>query len=117
MHWLTLIGASLGIAFTIWRILFNPEPFISLGKIHVEMLTSANEEAFCAAQLQILQSRELGKRALHRIAEKYPDLKPVPVEIRAVYTRGSPIINIAALGPEPQFTPQDHLRQSLVPIG
>lgn len=86
--------------------------FIAHGKLLAGLQVnpiSTNEQsfqmqAFYGTQLEIIESGEMHRRALERVQGEHPELKEIDVEIRATQTKGSSIINIAAIGGEPKFT-------------
>ena len=109
---LALIGASIGGTLQVLRITKKPQEFRSLAKLLAggqmvanESITWREQQAdFYGTIIETIESAEMKRRALERVAALNPDIKASDVEIRVVQTKGSAIFNILASGTEPKYT-------------
>jgi len=109
---LALIGASIGGTLQVLRITKKPQEFRSLAKLVAcgqmvanESITWREQQAdFYGTIIETIESAEMKRRALERVAALNPDIKACDVEIRVVQTKGSAIFNILASGTEPKYT-------------
>jgi hypothetical protein len=112
--WVPLLLLSVAVAYEALQITQKPTVYVALGKIVVTpplplaSLTPADVKEVNAevyqTQIEILESRELGKRALERVRGLHPELKEIEVNIRATHHLDSSLVKVAALGREHKYT-------------
>lgn len=106
------IGAGAGASLQAFRITKKPQGFRSVAKLVAGGQMAFNDTIswrehrgdFYGTIIETVESAEMKRRALERIRALNPDLKDADVDIRAVQTKGSAIINLIATGPEPKYT-------------
>jgi len=110
--WVLLLCASVAVCFQAWNISNKPVEFVSYarivagGTINLNQKTSyyENRGDFYGTQMELIQSGEVRRRVMARLEAMHPDLEPVPVEIDVTRTRNSSIVNLQAVGDEPEYT-------------
>ncbi len=113
--WFLLLTAAIAICVQALRITGKATEFIALGKLVIGLqVTPSGKDTgvvqnmmpqdFYGTQIEIIESGELRRRALERVRGEHPELKEIDVEIRVTQTKGSSILNVAAVGEEPKFT-------------
>ncbi|MFV1995530.1 MAG: GumC family protein, partial [Verrucomicrobiales bacterium] len=110
--WILLLTASIAVCFQAWMLSNEPINFVSFARIvssgTVNMNRTAgyieNQRDFFGTQMELMQSGEVRRRALERIEATHPDLELVPVELEVTRTRNSSVVNLQAVGGEPDYT-------------
>jgi succinoglycan biosynthesis transport protein ExoP len=112
--WFLLLTAAIAICFQALRITGKNTEYISIGRILAGMQVQLGEkgatfenrflEEFYGTQIEMLESGTLRNEALDRVKGLHPELTPVEVDIRVTQTKGSSILNVAAVGEERVFT-------------
>jgi hypothetical protein len=105
-------------AIQLFRITRHPTEFFAVGKVLVGISNTPNAKGGTAphqargtpegdvygTQIEILESGELRRRALERVRSMNPELREIEVEIRVTQTKGSSILNVAAMGEDGKYT-------------
>ncbi len=107
-----LICTTIAITVQALRITKKQPEFIALGKLVAGLKVNPDgkdssmslPKEFIPTQIEIIESGELRRHAFERMRGEHPELKEMDVEIRATQSKGSNIINVAAIGAEPKFT-------------
>lgn len=110
--WFLLLTASIGICVQALRITGKPTEYRSLAKLVAggrmvaqgDLNWQETMQDFYGTIIETIESAEMKRRALDRVAALYPDLKDTEVEIRVAQTKGSAIFNVFATGSEPKYT-------------
>jgi len=114
--WFLLLTAAIAVCVETLRISEKETEYVSIGKVVVGMKIDAsskdqgnvvqmtNLQDFYGTQIEILKSGELRRRALDRVRSLHPELKEIDVNIEVSQTRGSSILNVAAVGGEAKYT-------------
>lgn len=115
--WFLLLTAAIAVCFQALRITGKATQYYALGRIVAGVKVSVHEggrggetientmqQDFYGTQIEILESGALRARALERIRSLHPELKEIDVEVRVTQTKGSAILNVAAVGEEPKYT-------------
>jgi len=115
--WFLLLTAAIAVCFQALRITGKATEYVALGKIVAGLKVSAGKEGagsdvvsnlmqaeFYGTQIEILEGGELRRRALERVRSLHPELKEIDVEVRVTQTKGSSILNVAAVGEEAKYT-------------
>ncbi len=113
--WFLLLTAAIAICVQALRITGRPTEFFAVGKVLVGsttvnakpgeqvLATQSNQDVY-GTQIEILESGELRRRALERVRSMNPELREIDVEIRVTQTKGSSILNVAAVGEDGKYT-------------
>lgn len=105
-----LVMAWVGGLFQTNRLVVKPQEFRSEAKLmmNVRVIDRNLEENELSPEYatiaEIVESAEMKRRARERVQALYPDLSEVDIDIHAVQTKGSSIIDIRATGGEPKYT-------------
>lgn len=110
--WFLLLTASIGICVQALRITGKPTEYRSLAKLVAggrmvaqgDLNWQETMQDFYGTIIETIESAEMKRRALDRVAALHPDLKDAEVEIRVAQTKGSAIFNVFATGSEPKYT-------------
>lgn len=113
--WFLLLTAAIAICFEALRITGKTTEYIAIGKIVAglqvkvgsregDVVTNAFAQDFYGTQIETLESGALRNHALERVRSLHPELKEIEVEIRVTQTKGSSILNVAAVGEEAKYT-------------
>ncbi len=113
--WFLLLTAAIAICVQALRITGRPVEFFAVGKVLVgtssvnakpgeQVLQQQQNTDVYGTQIEILESGELRRRALERVRSMNPELKEIDVEIRVTQTKGSSILNVAAVGEDGKYT-------------
>ncbi len=115
--WFLLLTAAIAVCFQALRITGKATEYVALGKIVAGLKVSPGREGpggevvsnmmqaeFYGTQIEILEGGELRRRALERVRSLHPELKEIDVEVRVTQTKGSSILNVAAVGEEAKYT-------------
>jgi len=112
--WFLMLTSAIGVCAMALKDAGKPQAFNSLAKLvaggrvvgaqqgagsYLEYLTD-----FYGTIIETLESSEMRRRALERVAALNPDLKESDVEIRVLQNRGSAIFNVAAVGSDQKYT-------------
>lgn len=112
--WFLMLTAAIGVCTMALKDAGKPQTFSSLAKLvaggrvvgaqqgagsYLEYLTD-----FYGTIIETIESSEMRRRALERVAALNPDLKESEVEIRVLQNRGSAIFNVAAVGDDQKYT-------------
>jgi polysaccharide biosynthesis transport protein len=115
--WFLLLTAAIAVCFQALRITGKATEYYALGRIvagvkvtvntggnGAETIQNTQQQDFYGTQIEILESGALKTRALERIRSVHPELHEIDVEVRVTQTKGSAILNVAAVGEEPKYT-------------
>jgi len=113
--WFLLLTAAIAICVQALRITGRATEFVAMGKVLVGASTvnakpdqpvvqQQQTPDIYGTQIEILESGELRRRALERVRSMNPELREVDVEIRVTQTKGSSILNVAAVGEDGKYT-------------
>ena len=114
--WFLLLTAAIAVCIKALSISTKTTEYMAVGKleagIHVnpqgdnskQYVQDSMTADFYGTQIEILESGELRRRALDRVRTLHPELKVIEVEIHVTQTKGSSILNVAAVGEEAKFT-------------
>lgn len=111
--WILMLCASIAVCFQAWVISNKPVSYVSFarivssGTVTVNNRTAGymeNRRDFFGTQMELMQSGEVRRRALERLEATHPDVEPVPVDLEVTQTRDSTVINLQAVGSEPEYT-------------
>ncbi len=113
--WFLLLTAAIAICVQALRITGKPTEFFAVGKVLVgantvnpdpknQVITNQQTADIYGTQMEILESGELRRRALERVRSMNPELKEIDIEIRVTQTKGSSILNVAAVGEDGKYT-------------
>lgn len=112
--WFLLLCVSFGICVQAYRVSTEPIDYTSYAKLaaggrvnvgNVPVLRDQSySQDFFGTQIEILQSSEVRRRALDRMASLHPDLEQSRVRVTVNQARGSSILNVSATGEDPVYT-------------
>lgn len=114
--WFLLLTAAIAVCVQALRITGKTTEYSAIGRVVAGMQINAGgsqsdkvvnqmmPQDFYGTQMEILESGELRRRALERVRSLHPELKEIDVEIRVTQTKGSSILNVAAVGAEAKYT-------------
>ncbi|MFZ4764153.1 MAG: polysaccharide biosynthesis tyrosine autokinase [Roseimicrobium sp.] len=113
--WFLLLTAAIAICFEALVITGKTTEYIAIGKIVAglqvkigsregEVISERFVQDFYGTQIETLESGALRNHALERVRSLHPELKEIEVEISVTQTRGSSILNVAAVGAEAKYT-------------
>lgn len=112
--WFLLLCVSVGVCIQAYRVSTEPVDYTSYAKLaaggrinvgNVPMLRDQGySQDFFGTQIEILQSSEVRRRALDRMASLHPDLEQSRVRVTVNQARGSSILNVSATGDDPRYT-------------
>lgn len=114
--WFLLLTAAIAVCVQALAITGKTTEYSAIGRVVAGMQINAGgnqndkvvnqmmPQDFYGTQMEILESGELRRRALERVRSLHPELKEIDVEIRVTQTKGSSILNVAAVGAEAKYT-------------
>jgi len=114
--WFLLLTAAIAVCVKALSISTKTTEYMAVGKLEAGIRVNpqgANgpryvedtmTSDFYGTQIEILESGELRRRALDRVRTLHPELHVIEVEIHVTQTKGSSILNVAAVGEEAKFT-------------
>lgn len=114
--WFLLLTAAIAVCVQALRITGKTTEYSAIGRVVAGMQINSGgnqndkvvnqmmPQDFYGTQMEILESGELRRRALERVRSLHPELKEIDVEIRVTQTKGSSILNVAAVGAEAKYT-------------
>lgn len=113
--WFLVLTAAIAVTFMVIKITNKDQEYLTVGRVHVgtkvsvadttrDTVTNVFSGDFYGTQIELLQSSGIRKRATARVADSYPNLKEIDVEILVQQTKGSSILNVSATGVEPEYT-------------
>ena len=116
--WFLLLTAAIAVCFQALRITGKATEYYALGRVLAglkvsvqngtgsgnEVISNTQAQDFYGTQIEILESGALRARALERVRSLHPELKEIDIEVRVNQTKGSAILNVAAVGEEPKYT-------------
>jgi hypothetical protein len=96
------------------QITHKPQEYISLAKLvaggHIVASTNGAPpyqpwlEDFYGTIIETLESKSMRRQALERVRLLNPDLKQCEMDVHITQSKGSTVINVAAIGSEPKYT-------------
>lgn len=112
--WFLLLTAAIAICFQALRITGKTTEYIAIGRIMAGMQVQLGDKGnvfenrflqdFYGTQIEMLESGRLRNNALGRVRSLHPELREIEVDIRVTQTKGSSILNVAAVGEEAKYT-------------
>ncbi len=107
-----IIGACSGLWWQIEEVEHLSPIYRSLAKLVVthpveplaKNIAKGTNTEFYGTCIETLESAEMLRKARERVHELHPGLKDFDIEVRAIRTKDSGIINILASGPDPKYT-------------
>jgi VIT1/CCC1 family predicted Fe2+/Mn2+ transporter len=117
--WIPFALAVVAVVFQSLRITGRTTQYYALGKILAgvkspgvsgdprsdrNVANVSESQDFYGTVIEMLESSALRARALERVRALHPELKEIDVLTRVTQTKGSAILNVAAVGEEPKYT-------------
>ncbi len=110
--WVLVLTIAIGLCGAAWYVSQMPPAFLSVGRMMVSGQIRLTEGAvyseelvnFYGTQVELMQSGEVRKRALARVAALHPELKPEPVKLEVGQLPRASIFMMRTVGESPLYT-------------